>query len=598
MLGFAAASRDPTSRGSLLIVARLLVALGQAAALYLLNAAATAPQSWPATVPALFVPLLLISVYIPLFGLLGLGQIRARPLVIWMAIAAILVAGLGYHDATRGRVPDGGVMPLVWPWFRLWLALSASLFIAHVLVVDATIERRLLPSYPRHFDTAWKLATQLVLALVFVGVFWGVLWLGAGLFKLIGLEFFGRTISKRWFVYPATTLAIALSIHVTDVQPALIRGVRSVALTLFSWLLPLLVAIVVAFLGSLVVISVDALWKTRFATSLLLTAAGLLVFLINCSYQDGAAIDTIPAIKRFAGKLGSAALLPLVGLAIWALALRVEQHGWTVERILAAAVIVVAACYAIGYATAVVGTRWLKRIEIANFVTAYVFLGLVLLLFSPIADPGRLMVADQVARLKAGAVRPDEFDFTALKFDGARWGSAMLAELSQTQDLPLASSINAKAKQALAQTSRWQVNRAFVGNELAERTLVYPSGRTLPPSFSATSPGPMTGINLNCVQTQAKRCIARFVTLQQGGPEAILFLDQFVGYVFEQDSTGKWHKTAQLAGALNCDSLRQGVESGAFRLEAHPWPDLVVGEQRLGLAPTPSYVCPPVGRAP
>ncbi|MBI3514097.1 MAG: DUF4153 domain-containing protein [Proteobacteria bacterium] len=583
----------------MLIVARVLTALVQAAALYLLADAATAPRSWPATVPSLYEPLLLVSVYIPLFVLFGLGQIRARPLAIWLAVAAILVAGLGYHDATRGRVPDSILNPELGPWFRLWLALSASLFVAHVLVVDSTVERRLLPPYERHFDTAWKLGTQVVLAVVFVGVFWGILWLGAGLFTLVGLEFFDRVISKPWFAYPATTLAIALSIHVTDVQPALIRGVRSVALTLFSWLLPLLVMILLGFLGSLSFISLEALWKTRFATGLLLTAAGLLVFLINCCYQDGEATPSIPRINRLAGTLGSIALLPLVGLAIWALALRVAQYGWTVERILAAAVIVVAACYAVGYASAAIGSpRWLKRVEVTNFVTAYVFLGLVLVLFSPIADPGRLMVADQVARLKAGTVRPEQFDFSTLKFDGARWGLAALGELSQTQDLSSAPTINAKAKQALAQANRWIGDRPPTRDELAERVSVYPSGRSLPPSFSATSAGPMAGINLNCVQMRSKKCIARFVTLRPGEGEAILLLDQFVGYVFEQDSARQWRKTAQLAGAVNCDALRQGVESGAFKLETHPWPDLVVGDQRLGLAPTPSYTCPPAGRAP
>ncbi|HEV3018588.1 MAG TPA: hypothetical protein VGY49_06185 [Burkholderiaceae bacterium] len=56
------------------------------------------------------------------------------------------------------------------------------------------------------------------------------------------------------------------------------------------------------------------------------------------------------------------------------------------------------------------------------------------MLFSPIADPARLMVADQMARLRSGAVGPDKFDFGALKFDGARWGAPALAQLAQTQE--------------------------------------------------------------------------------------------------------------------------------------------------------------------
>jgi hypothetical protein len=150
--------------------------------------------------------------------------------------------------------------------------------------VDAVIERRFAPSYARHFDTAWKQGVQIALAIVFVGLFWGVLYLGASLFKLIEIDFFERLLQRRWFWCPAITLAFAVAIHVTDVQPSLIRGARSLVLTLFSWLLPLLVLILVGFLGSLPFISLAPLWKTGFATSLLLTAAGLLVLLINACY--------------------------------------------------------------------------------------------------------------------------------------------------------------------------------------------------------------------------------------------------------------------------------------------------------------------------
>ena len=205
-------------------LARLLTALLQALALYLLAEALDAPLSWPATERRLFIPMLLVSAYVPLVLQLGLGQIRPRPLAIWAAIAAVVIAGLGYHDAVRGRVAEFPNEILLLPSFSLWLALSAGLYIAHVLVVDAVIERRLVPSYPRHFDTAWKQGVQMVLAASFVGVFWAVLYLGAALFNLVDIDFFRRLIEHRWFAFPATTLALAVSVHVEDVQPALIRG--------------------------------------------------------------------------------------------------------------------------------------------------------------------------------------------------------------------------------------------------------------------------------------------------------------------------------------------------------------------------------------
>ena len=297
------------------LVARVLTAAIQAAALYLLTDAAKAPLSWPATQPAAFVPLLVVFSYIPLLLLLGFGQVRARPLALWATVAAIIVVGLAVHDALRGRAPDYTGAESFWPSAQLLLVLTGSLFVAHVLVIDSIIEKRLLISYPRHFDTAWKFAVQCGLAAVFVGVFWGVLHLGAGLFRLVNITYFTRLITKLWFVFPATTVALAVAIHVTDVQPALIRGARSMALTLFSWLLPLLVAILLGFLVSLPFISLAPLWKTHFATALLLTAAGLLVFFINSCHQDGGAEQSRSRIKRIAAMVGAAELV-LLAIAV------------------------------------------------------------------------------------------------------------------------------------------------------------------------------------------------------------------------------------------------------------------------------------------
>jgi len=548
-----------------------------------------------ATQPAAFVPLLLVFSDVPVLVLLGLGRVRPRSLALWTVIASAIVAGLGYHDAMRGRAADFAGAESFWPSFPLWLALAGSLFVAHVLVVDSLLEKRLLTSYRRHFDTAWKFGVQCGLAVAFTGVFWGVLHLGAGLFKLVDIDFFLRLIEKRWFVFPATTLAFAVGIHVTDVQPALIRGARSMALTLFSWLLPLLAAILLVFLISLPFISLAPLWKTHFATALLLISAGLLVLLINSCYQDGEVELTASRVKRVASLVGAVELIPLVALAAWALALRVAQYGWTVERILAGAVIVIAACYAIGYASAAVRSpTWMKRLEITNLATAYVFLAVVLALFTPIADPARLMVSDQMIRLKSGAVSPEQFDFQALKFDGARWGAAALQQLEQVREGPDAATIAEKARQALASTNRFAGRSAGpppATNELAQRIEVYPAGRTLPTGFledafvtADESQRPYCFIG----PRRRGQCVARFVTLNGEQTEAIVFVD-FIsrGYLFEQNADGHWRRTAQLQFDFNCSDARVGIENGDIGREPHAWPDLIIGGRRAEIYSVP-----------
>jgi hypothetical protein len=571
-----------------ILIARLGMAVVQAAVLYGLATAAMAPWSWPATEPALFEPLLLAAVYIPLLTMLGIGKVQVRPLIVWVAAAGLVIAGLGYHDAARGRVLNPPFEVAGWPWLHLWIALTLGLFVAHVLVTDSITERRLLPAYPRHFDTAWKLGVQSALALVFVAVFWGVLELGAELFNLIAIDAFSQLLAKRWFDYPATCLALAVAIHATDVQPALIRGARSVALVLFSWLTPLLALIVGGFIVSLPFVSLAPLWHTHWATGLMLGSASTMIFLINTCYQDGADEQTTSRLKRLAGTLGAIELVPLAALSAWGLGLRISQYGWSVERITVAALIFIISCYALGYATAVVARRgWLKRVETTNWVSAYIGLALLLALFSPIADPARLMVADQIHRLESGAASPQSFDFVALRFDGARWGAAALDDLRHG---PLSgdAAVQAHVVAVLIAPNRSIVQQppsAASLQQLADDIAVYPVGRALPPGFLEPAFAAGNGIpQAFCAnaRTTATACFARYVTLHPGQPDAIILVASYSNAIFEQNAQGQWRKTGTLTGPFACI---RALRSDSLTLEPPATPDLVVDGYHMAFTP-------------
>ena len=105
------------------------------------------------------------------------------------------------------------------------------------------MDRKFVADYTTHFDVAWKIAVQGALAAAFTGAFWGLLWLGAGLFDLINIDFFIELLQERWFAIPATTLAVSAAAHVTDVRAGIVRGIRTLGLSLLSWLLPLMTLI-------------------------------------------------------------------------------------------------------------------------------------------------------------------------------------------------------------------------------------------------------------------------------------------------------------------------------------------------------------------
>ncbi|WP_262423631.1 DUF4153 domain-containing protein [Brevundimonas denitrificans] len=75
----------------------------------------------------------------------------------------------------------------------------------------------------------------------------------------------------------------------------------------------------------------------------MLSAAAALIILINAAYQDGEPDGAPPVVLQWAARIAGVLLVPLIGLALWGLALRIGQHGLTPERIIAAACVLVGA---------------------------------------------------------------------------------------------------------------------------------------------------------------------------------------------------------------------------------------------------------------
>jgi hypothetical protein len=418
---------------------RIVLGLLQGLLLYILYRAAR-EQVWPATSPLLFAPMVLAGLYVPLVAISGLGHMDRRRLALWLAAAALLLAGLACYDAWRvADLPlwrDALPMPSgprrsPQPSAALLFYGAAGLFIAHALVMAAVRDGRRIATYATHFDIAWKLGVQIAFSALFTGVTWLVLLLGAQLFELVKLHFLSRMMREAWFGIPVTAFAFACAMHLTDVRPAIVRGIRGLLLVLMSWLLPVTVLLVGGFLGALPFTGLAPLWSTRHAAAVLLCAAAAFVILINAAWQQGGDGKDVARVVRVAARIASLLPAPLVLIAAYALFLRVRDYGWTGDRVGAAACILVAGCYAAGYFRAGLRRGWLSSLAQVNIATAFVVIGVLLALFSPLLDPARISVGSQVARLSAGKVKADQFDFAFLRFDGVRFGRAALDRLER-----------------------------------------------------------------------------------------------------------------------------------------------------------------------
>lgn len=581
---------------------RLAVGLLQGGLLYLLYRANSA-NAWPATEPFLFVPLLMAGVLLPVLLISSLGHIGGRTLVLWMAAAAAVIAVLALHDvwrmegtriaATAAAASSASAREARYPSALVTVFSAAFFFIAHSLVMAAVQEGRRLASYATYFETAWKLFIQAAFSALFVGALWAMLNLGAGLFQLVKLGFLRRMLLEAWFNMPVLFFAFACAMHITDVRPAIVRGIRTLLLVLMSWLLPVTVLLLAGFLGSLPFTGLEALWKTGHATSALLGAAAALVVLINAAYQNGEVEGTVARAVRWSARIGALLLLlPLVAIAVYALSLRVGDYGWSSDRLIAAACMVVAACYALGYAYAALQRgAWLRTLSMTNVGAAWLVLAVLLALFTPIADPARISVNSQLARLERGAVKADKFDYEYLKFEGARYGRAALERLKMAAG-PDAALKRAGAVAALAKEHRsWRLPSEPVAVDISANLAVWPQGSRLPEGFplrSWTERGEDGGPALRCLREAGVHCDAFMLDLTgDGKPEVVLIgADLSVGSAVAGERDGKWQQVASLPYSLaGCAPLLARLKAGEARAVAKPLLDIEVDGQRVSVEP-------------
>lgn len=567
---------------------RLLAGLLQGGLLYFLYHAQRAGD-WPSSTHTLFFPLVLGAIVLPVLLISGLGHLQRRPLALWMGAAALVLSAVGVHDAWRSALDPA---PQHHPAFLVFAFCVGFFFIAHSLVLAVAQDGRRLVRYATCFDSAWKLAIQLLFSAMFVLAVWLVMWLGDALFGLLKLNFLGELLRQSWFAVPLVCLAFSSAMHTTDVRPAIVRGVRSLLLVLLAWIVPIAVLLVGGFLAALPFTGLQVLWQTRHATAVLLAASAVLVVLVNAAYQAGDAGVGLARGVRFAARIACLLLLPMALLGVYALGLRVGDYGWTTERVIAAACLAAALFYAGGYAWAAVrrGAPWLDGLRYVNLSASFVLLALALALFTPVADPARIAVADQVARLARGAIPAERFDYGFLRFHGARYGNQALQELARQGAGPQAAEVRRQA--AVVQRMKYEdPQRRAAAVDVSANLRAFPQGALLPDSllkqdWIAYRGGQVPG----CLLHTDSRCDAILIDADGDGRNEVLLVGEFPrdGEALLGERDGAWQVLArtplniQLAG---CKAWQERLRAGDFTLVAPRLREIEVGGQRVVLTP-------------
>ncbi|HEY3798442.1 MAG TPA: DUF4153 domain-containing protein, partial [Caulobacteraceae bacterium] len=397
--------------------------------------------------------------------------------------------------------------------------------------------------------------------------------------------------AQNWFFLPVSGLVFAGAVQLTDVRVGLIRGVRTVALVLLSWLLPVLTAIVVAFLMALPFTGLGKLFGAASGASTVLAAAAGLIVLTSAAYQDGTSPPTL--VLCWAARAAGIALVPLTLIAADALFLRVSEHGLTPARVMAIAATLMSAGFAVGYAIAALRRQgpWMKPLELTNVVMARAAMLLILLLLTPIADPQRLSVDDQVGRLTSGRAPLAQFDFDFLRFHAGRYGLAALQTLAASPKAAIAT----RARQSLASQSQGEAPPSAP----PPRFKAYPDGTALPdtfvkqawngPVYAPSDPQwPIEGVvhdeSLPCLSNPpTATCEAEVADVDgDGAPEVLLSEPQpyptssIAAHVYKQHGT-EWEDIGVLA--VRCNDAIAALRAGKLALGHATAPQVTLGGQ-------------------
>lgn len=578
---------------------RVGIGIAQGVALYFLGSMAAGGTT--GTLSAwLYTTLVISSLVLPPVLLAGLTTMRPITLLAWTAT----VAASGLAVATHAAWRDPGTNTYDFTW--LVFPLAAAVFIGHNLVAAADADGRPFARYFSYFDISWRNGIQFALCVAFVGAFWLLLWLGASLFDLINITIVHEIIEKAAFAYIASSVVFALAVQITSERISLVTGARTIALLLLGWLLPVLTLFTVAFLGSLAFTGLTPLWATGHATALLVTAGASLIVLINATYQDGSDEHQPAALLRLSSRIAALALAPIAIIAFYSVWLRVQQYGLTPERILGLALIAVGACYAAGYVLAALWPgRWMRPLETTNVAAATLCVALIVSLLTPVADPIRLSVDDQVARLRAGRIDLAKFDFDFLKFDAGRYGLEALERLSHDRSTPATTAIAQRADEALQRKQRVSSATAqaveLSVDELRKKIMVTPAGATLPDSFLTQDWTNAPSSPRSCVRDAAEglQCEAMLADIDRDNtPDILLRANNYDITVFHQAQDGKWTILGHFRTAECGTSAVGNFSAGAIRMTAPRFNDLDVNGHPLHFDAECSSAPPPGSETP
>jgi hypothetical protein len=264
------------------------------------------------------------------------------------------------------------------------------------------------------------------------------------------------------------------------------------------------------------------------------------------------------------------------GIACYAVGLRVAQYGLTPARCWAAVSAAILSCYGLGYAFAVArrGAPWLPRVRGVNVAMSLVVIALAFALHTPLADPLRLSLSSQLARLADGRVSPQEFDFKMLRYELGQQGLAALDRLAGTAE---SEEVRSRALLALGAEGRWDEPREPAGQP--ELFLIVPPERAWPDGLLARLDTEVPPWGQSCV-----RCYVVAADLDGDGIDEEIIVPAHQGFMvaYARDpGAGTWRRVARAELEYLSDDEIEELARGTHAMAPAEFRDLLVAGRRI-----------------
>jgi hypothetical protein len=454
-------------------------------------------------------------------GPIGLGRAALRGLGLALVTAALV--GL----ATLRYVDPGDFFNTPMP------SLTALTVAALPVPFLLALARPGWQDYPALFLESWSIVVRYAAAWAFVGLVWLVVFLSHEVLKIVGVTVIGDLLEH--IVVPMVLTGAVLGFGLAVVHELAEMLSPQLLLRLFRLLLPVVLAVMLVFLVALPFRGLDGLFQGLSPALLLLAMVGGGVGLVSVAIDRSDAEAAQSAVLRRAAQ-GMALILPLLAaLALWAIWLRVGQHGWTPERLFIALVGGLGLGYGLIYAAAVLrGAGWMERIRRGNLGMALAVIALAALWLTPILNAEAISARSQVARFEAGKTAAADLDIYALQ----RWGKPGAAALAALEDRATQPGQEALAARLSGDTDPTGQGREKALAALAAVLPVQPvtAAGTRDILLAAAEDYQLEDWQSVCartLETGAPACVLQVADLLPGlpGEEAVLMLERSADYV-------------------------------------------------------------------